>query len=162
MTISMSCRPNQLIFCQFLTGNCKSLDSLKITDLLLHRHLIAAVNSAAKEIRRNYSKKVFPLHHILLQNSQICCNQVSDKLISLIRATLRLLAKHFNSVVGEALIQEIKMDFEDQQECGNIVFILNTFLILPDVEVKLSIDEVQDKNKTGKVTILFLDTNKCL
>ena len=71
MTISMSCRPNQLIFCQFLTGNCKSLDSLKITDLLLHRHLIAVVNSAAKEIRRNYSKKVFPLQCIIF-----CCKTV--------------------------------------------------------------------------------------
>ena len=108
---------------------------------------------------------------------------MSDKLISLIRATLRLLAKHFNSVVGEAPIQETKMDFEDQQECGDIVFVLNTYLNLPDVEVKPSIDEVQNmlntagkiiisvtrgvgqwrqiKKKTGKVRRLLLDTWTC-
>ena len=46
------------------------------------------------------------------------------------------------------------MDFEDQQECGDIVFNLNTYLILPDVEVKLSIDEVQNMlNTTGKIII---------
>ena len=79
---------------------------------------------------------------------------MSDKLISLIRATLRLLAKHFNSVVGEAPIQETKMDFEDQQECGDIVFVLNTYLNLPDVEVKPSIDEVQNMlNTAGKIII---------
>ena len=108
---------------------------------------------------------------------------MSDKLISLIRATLRLLAKHFNSVVGEAPIQETKMDFEDQQECGDIVFVLNTYLNLPDVEVKPSIDEVQNmlntagkiiisvtrgvgqwrqiKKKTGKVKLSFLYTWTC-
>ena len=79
---------------------------------------------------------------------------MSDKLISLIRATLRLLAKHFNSVVGEAPLQETKMDFEDQQECGDIVFVLNTYLNLPDVEVKPSIDEVQNMlNTAGKIII---------
>ena len=79
---------------------------------------------------------------------------MSDKLISLIRATLRLLAKHFNSVVGEAPIQETKMDFEDQQECGDIVFVLNTYLNLPDVEVKPSIDEVQNMlNTAGKIIV---------
>ena len=134
------------------------------------------MNSAAKEIRRNYSKKVS------IKTRQLSCTnflQVSDKLISLIRATLRLLAKHFNSVVGEAPLQETKMDFEDQQECGDIVFVLNTYLNLPDVEVKPSIDEVQNmlntagkiiisvtrgvgqwrqiKKKTGKVRIFFLE-----
>ena len=115
----------------------------------------------------------------MFQTIEPFCYQVSDKLISLIRATLRLLAKHFNSVVGEAPIQETKMDFEDQQECGDIVFVLNTYLNLPDVEVKPSIDEVQNmlntagkiiisvtrgvgqwrqiKKKTGKVRLLFLD-----
>ena len=79
---------------------------------------------------------------------------MSDKLISLIRATLRLLAKHFNSVVGETPIQETKMDFEDQRECGDIVFVLSTYLSLPDVEVKPSIDEVQNMlNNAGKIIV---------
>ena len=79
---------------------------------------------------------------------------MSDKLISLIRATLRLLAKHFNSVVGEVPIQETKMDFEDQRECGDIVFVLSTYLSLPDVEVKPSIDEVQNMlNNAGKIIV---------
>ena len=109
------------------------------------------MNSAAKEIRRNYSKKVCKKTR-QLRNAY--SRQVSDKLISLIRATLRLLAKHFNSVVGEAPLQETKMDFEDQQECGDIVFVLNTYLNLPDVEVKPSIDEVQNMlNTAGKIII---------
>ena len=70
MTISLSCRPNRLIFCQSLTGNFSRLVKLKITDLPIYRHQIAAVNSAAKEIRRNYSKKVSPPNNILLQNNQ--------------------------------------------------------------------------------------------
>ena len=79
---------------------------------------------------------------------------MSDKLISLIRATLRLLAKHFNSVVGDMPVQETKMDFEDQAECGDIVFVLNTYLNLPDVEVKPSIDEVQNMlNTAGKIIV---------
>ena len=94
---------------------------------------------------------------ICIKTRQLSCTnflQVSDKLISLIRATLRLLAKHFNSVVGEAPLQETKMDFEDQQECGDIVFVLNTYLNLPDVEVKPSIDEVQNMlNTAGKIII---------
>ena len=46
------------------------------------------------------------------------------------------------------------MDFEDQQECGDIVFVLNTYLNLPDVEVKPSIDEVQNMlNTAGKIII---------
>ena len=103
---------------------------------VLDRHQIAAVNSAAKEIRKNYSKKV------------------SDKLISLVRATLRVLAKHFNSVVGEIPLQETKMDFEEQHECGDIVFVLSTYLNLPDVEVRPSIDEVQNMlNTAGKIII---------
>ena len=103
---------------------------------VLDRHQIAAVNSAAKEIRKNYSKKV------------------SDKLISLVRATLRVLAKHFNSVVGETPIQETKMDFMDQHESGDIVFVLSTYLNLPHVEVKPSIDDVQNMlNTAGKIII---------
>ena len=103
---------------------------------VLDRHQIAAVNSAAKEIRKNYSKKV------------------SDKLISLIRATLRVLAKHFNSVVGETPIQETKMDFEEDNSAGDIVFVLSTYLNLPNVEVKPSIDEVQNMlNQAGKIIV---------
>ena len=103
---------------------------------VLDRHQIAAVNSAAKEIRKNYSKKV------------------SDKLISLIRATLRVLAKHFNSVVGETPIQETKMDFEEDNSSGDIVFVLSTYLNLPHVEVKPSIDEVQNMlNQAGKIIV---------
>ena len=49
---------------------------------VLDRHQIAAVNSAAKEIRKNYSKKV------------------SEKLISLIRATLRVLANFILKVLS--------------------------------------------------------------
>ena len=103
---------------------------------VLDRHQIAAVNSAAKEIRKNYSKKV------------------SDKLVSLIRGTLRVLAKHFNSVVGETPIQETKMDFEEDSSMGDIVFVLSTYLNLPNVEVKPSIDEVQNMlNQAGKIIV---------
>jgi hypothetical protein len=57
-------------------------------------------------------------------------------------------------VVGDVPIQESKMDFEEQADCGDIVFVLNTYLNLPDVEVKPSIDEVQNMlNTAGKIII---------
>jgi hypothetical protein len=59
------------------------------------------VNAAAKEIRKNYSKKI------------------SEKLITLIRSSLRVLARYFNSAaVGEAQALETKSKGEEGYDAG--------------------------------------------
>jgi hypothetical protein len=59
------------------------------------------VNAAAKEIRKNYSKKI------------------SEKLITLIRSSLRVLARYFNSAaVGETQALETKSKGEEGYDAG--------------------------------------------
>ena len=113
------------------------LNANQIANLLtvLDRHQIQAVNSAAKEIRKNYSKKI------------------SEKLISLIRSTLRVLAKYFNSAVGEGQALEQKSD-DEKYDGRDIVFVLITYLSIPIVEVRPSVDEVQSMlNNAGRIII---------
>ena len=94
------------------------------------------MNSAAKEIRKNYSKKI------------------SEKLITLIRSSLRILARYFNSAVGDAQTLETKGKGEEGYDAGDIVFVLITYLNIPNVEVRPSIDEVQNMlNNAGKIII---------
>ena len=113
------------------------LNASQIANLLtvLDRHQIQAVNSAAKEIRKNYSKKI------------------SEKLISLVRSTLRVLAKYFNSAVGEGQVLEQKSD-DEKYDSGDVVFVLVTYLSIPNVEVRPSVDEVQNMlNNVGRIII---------
>ena len=113
------------------------LNPNQIANLLtvLDRHQIQAVNAAAKEIRKNYSKKI------------------SEKLITLIRSTLRVLAKYFNSAVGDGQVLESKLE-DEAYETGDIVFVLTTYLSIPNVEVKPSVDEVQNMlNTAGRIII---------
>ena len=82
-------------------------------------------NAAAKELRRNYS------------------NIVCTKLISLIRSSLRVLAKHFNTPPESYSLTSLKYDFEENFDCGEIIFVLVTQLNIPVVEVVPSMEDVQ-------------------
>ena len=97
---------------------------------VIDRNSQNAVNNAAKELRRNYSKKV------------------ADKLAFLTKTSLKVLSKHF------AAAQDAKV--EDALEEGgtnqDVVFVLTAYLSLPDIEVRPSIDEVQSVLATaGKI-----------
>ena len=78
-----------------------------------------AVNSAAKELRRNYSKKV------------------ADKLAYLTKTSLKILSKHFASASTDIKVDEV------DDNVSSIVFVLTAYLSIPDIEVRPSIDEVQ-------------------
>ena len=79
-----------------------------------------AVNAAAKELRRNYSKKV------------------ADKLAFLTKTSLKILSKHFASASTDVKVEDI-----DAEAVNAIVFVLIAYLSIPDIEVRPSIDEVQ-------------------
>ena len=108
---------------------------------VLDRQQIIAINTAAKDLRKNYMKKV------------------SDKLVSLIKTTLRTLAKYFQTIPaasGSSTIQETKPDFLEDSGIGNgkIIFLLKTVLNLPHVEVVPSIEDIQNMLSTsGKIII---------
>ena len=71
------------------------------------------------------------------------------------RSTLRVLAKYFNSAVGDGQQQiEAKPDDEGSYDAGDILFVLTTYLNIPNVEVRPSVDEVQNMlNIAGKIII---------
>ena len=80
-----------------------------------------AVNNAARELRRNYSKKV------------------SDKLAVLTKNSLKILSKYFAAASMDAKIDEMM----EENSVNSIVFVLTAFLSVPEIEVRPSIDEVQ-------------------
>ena len=80
-----------------------------------------AVNAAAKELRRNYSKKV------------------AEKLAFLTKTSLRILSKHFASATTDSKGE----DLDSPESVNSIVFVLIAYLSVPDIEVRPSIDEVQ-------------------
>lgn len=82
-----------------------------------------AVNNAAKELRRNYAKKV------------------ADKLANLTKTSLKILSKHFASASSDSGSKD--SDMSEVKDASMIVFVLTAYLSIPDIEVKPSIDEVQ-------------------
>ena len=74
-----------------------------------------AVNNAAKELRRNYSKKV------------------AEKLAYLTKTSLKVLSKYFASVANvDSNTEEL---LEDGNSVASIVFVLIAYLSLPEIEV---------------------------
>ncbi len=97
---------------------------------MLDKNSQNAVNNAAKELRRNYAKKV------------------ADKLATLTKTSLKILSKHF----AAASSSDITLSKAEMEESGGssaagsrsrIVFVLTAHLSIPDIEVRPSIDEVQ-------------------
>ena len=93
-----------------------------------------AVNNAAKELRRNYAKKV------------------ADKLANLTKNSLKILSRHFAAAStsdgggkkGSGASGAKDKDLENVKSAsGLIVFVLTAHLSMPEIEVSPSIDEVQ-------------------
>lgn len=85
----------------------------------------AVVNTAAKELRKNYTKKI------------------TERLVSLLKITLRALAKHFQAATTESSITVNPSLKEEEYQNGEIVFVLTTVLNIPKIEVHPSVDEIQ-------------------
>ena len=120
----------------------KDTDFLTVAE---RQKLDNSFNAAAKELRRNYS------------------NIVSTKLISLIRSSLRVLAKHFNTPTESYSLTSLKYDFEENFDCGEIIFVLVTQLNIPAVEVVPSMEEVQGiLVSAGKNTTFSINVEVCI
>ena len=108
---------------------------ISVMNVFNSQHL-STIHTTAKELRKVSSKKVV------------------DKLILLVRVSLRALAKHFDSSKVEAKTAYRKFDYEENVEKGQTVFVLNAYLDFPNIQVKPSIDEVQNVlNFVGKIII---------
>jgi dynein heavy chain len=96
-------------------------EPLQLANLLqvIDKNSQNAVNSAAKELRRNYGKKV------------------ADKLCYLTKTSLKILSKHFASASSDTKPEDV------DESVNSIVFVLTAYLSIPDIEVRPSIDEVQ-------------------
>ncbi len=101
---------------------------------VLDRNSKNAVASAAKELRRNYAKRV------------------ADKLAHLTKTSLKILSKHFAAASSTADSSSGSGgggtgkdgDGGDGGSCATqIVFVLTAYLSIPEIEVRPSIDEVQ-------------------
>ena len=96
---------------------------------------------AAKELRKN------------------TCKRVVDKLTQLIKLSLRSLAKNFDRHNNEddkelRIFKPITFDYEDTNLDQEVIFSLNTFLNYPSIEVKPSIDDIQNMlSSAGKIMI---------
>ena len=67
-----------------------------------------------------------------------------------------MLAKHFNTPTESYSLTSLKYDFEENFDCGEIIFVLVTQLNIPAVEVVPSMEEVQTiLVAAGKNTIYF-------
>ena len=91
---------------------------------------------------------------------KITCKRVVDKLTQLIKLSLKSLAKNFESQNSEddeknlRLFKPNRFEFEVKNMDKEIIFSLKTYLNYPDVEVRPSIDEVQNMlNNAGKIMI---------
>eukprot|EP00093_Oithona_nana_P001115 01115.XXX_1211_3656_1 [CDS] Oithona nana genome sequencing. len=114
--------------CTMVTKKRKKQDSVGSTDPDRGSNLLQvrdknsqnAVNGAAKELRRNYSKKV------------------ADNLAVLTKTSLKMLSKHFSSASTDVKVEDV-----DTEAVSTIVFVLIASLSIPDIDVRPSIDEVQ-------------------
>ena len=103
---------------------------------VIDRSYTTSVSGAAKELRKNYG------------------TIVSIKLINLIRASLRVLARYFN--IGEKGLKTVRVFVLDElvTEPGQTTFVLRTQLSIPNVEVVPSMEEVQNiLSVAGKIII---------
>ena len=91
---------------------------------VLDKTQTAVVNTAAKELRKSHTKKL------------------SEKLVLLLKTTIRALAKHFQAASSSKLVLDEKQD-ESNYNNGEIIFVLNTVLNVPKIEVSPSVDEIQ-------------------
>ena len=104
---------------------------------VLDKTQMALVRTAAKELRKTYSKKI------------------SEKLCVLMKTTLRALAQYFQEATANELsILEAPCQPEESYKNGEIVFVLGTFLSLPKIEVRPSVDELQKMLNTIGETIV--------
>ena len=86
----------------------------------------AVVNTAAKDLRKVYTKKI------------------SEKLIHLLKTTNRSLAKHFQAATTKNNPGlEVHPKSQDDFQSGEIVFVLKTLLNMPKIEVEPSVEEIQ-------------------
>ena len=105
----------------------------------LNTNEITAIENAAKDLRKNYSRKV------------------SDKLITLMRTSLKVLAKHFQAATASNSMQEAVPDHEPLYQDGEIIFVLNTYLSLPNIEVQPAVEEIQKMLTLVGQTILMVN-----
>ena len=109
------------------------------------------MNTAAKDLRKNYSKK-------------IC-----EKLVLLMKTTIRALANHFkancNCVIslliktdqaasGDESILSAECKSMEQYTAGEIIFVLETFLSFPKIEVNILLCLRQQELFTSVITSL--------
>ncbi|CAB4063578.1 DNAH [Lepeophtheirus salmonis] len=116
-------RPVRNIVMKIRNRNPKDGNLLQVFD----KNSQNAINSASRELRRNYSKRV------------------ADKLAYLTKNSLKNLAKHFASATPDKNDPlDIANNDSDSNKKRAISFVLTAYLSIPDVEVRPSIDEVQN------------------
>ena len=132
---------NKVVNLGDLASKLKKKTNPKSKEILSHLDStqIAAIQNAAKDLRKNYSKKV------------------SDRLMALMRSTLKVLAKHFQSAVATNSMHEPTSDQETLYKDGEIIFVLNTYLSLPNIEVQPAVDEIQKMLNTVGQTVLSVN-----
>ena len=85
------------------------------------------------------------------------CRRVIEKLTLLIKHNLRALARHFERPKEEAagaVVQHLRLDYENRKPGGETVFVLNAFLDFPGIQVSPSVEEVQAAlNSAGRIII---------
>ena len=118
-----------------LTNLAKKLEKKKdpnSNQVLLHldTNQITAIKKAADDLRKTYSKK-------------IC-----ERLVQLMKQTIRSLTKHFQNAVSNA---------KETTDDLNVIFVLETFLSLPDIEVNPSVEEIQKMLNFVGQTILSVN-----
>ena len=103
---------------------------------IFDRHQLGNITTAARELRKVSSKRVL------------------EKLIYLIKISLRFLAKHFDSSKDFSKPTKKKFEYEEDEERKDVDFVLQTVLDFPNIEVTPTLDEVQNVlNEAGKIII---------
>ena len=84
-------------------------------NLILHldSNQITAIKKASDDLRKTYSRRV------------------CERLIQLMKNSIRSLTKHFQNAISQG------------NDSGIVIFVLNTYLSIPNIEVRPSVDEIQ-------------------
>ena len=127
-----------------LTKQVKKRQSPNSKEIISHLDAsqISIITKAAEDLRKNY------------------CRKVSDRLMTLMRTSLRLLAKHFQRAVDSNNIV-IDTETEPVYSDGEIVFLLHTCLAVPNIEVRPTIEEVQKMLNLVGQTLLSVNKGIC-
>ena len=101
-----------------LTSLSKLMKKRKDPDsnnLILHldSNQISAIKKASDDLRKTYSRRV------------------CERLIQLMKNSIRSLTKHFQNAIAQG------------NDSGTVIFVLNTYLSIPNIEVRPSVDEIQ-------------------